>query len=122
MRRPGHVGGHLGGQLLVVLRLGRDRHSQQPGTVQQRNGEYLSVAAPGPGRRRRRLRAEAPVPTQIARVQLDTEPVVLHLPQREHSIPQPADSDLPQRDHGDMVQRPATSACRDARAGVRPSR
>jgi hypothetical protein len=50
-----HVGDHRLSQFLVVLSVWRDGQPQQPGTVQQPDGENLAVAAPGPDRRGRRL-------------------------------------------------------------------
>jgi hypothetical protein len=71
------------------------------GTVQESDGEKLSVPAPRPDRRRRRLRAEPPIPAQVARMQLYRRGVVLPVSKGAHDVAELADVRSAQLDcHG----------------------
>ena len=79
--RQRHIGDQSPSQFIVVVRIGRKRHSEKIRAVQQSDGQDLAVAAPRPNGRRCRVRTEPPVPTQVTWVQLYGRPVVLPLPQ-----------------------------------------
>ncbi len=74
----------------------RERQPQQLGTVQQPDGENLSVAAPGSDRRGCRVCTEPPEPAQIPGMELHRRPVGLPLPQHAHSLAEPVDCRLAQ--------------------------
>ncbi|GAB3999024.1 hypothetical protein GCM10029992_26610 [Glycomyces albus] len=123
-RRIDDVGGHSPPQLLVAPRVRRGRQPQQPGTVQQSDGEDLPVPAPHPDRGGRRRRAEPPVPAQVTRVQLHRRPVVLPPPKRVLGRRQPVDVRLAQYDrhppithHRDGIPHPVFSRPRDPSQG-----
>ncbi len=113
--RPGDVRNQLLRKLHVTPSVGRRCESQQIRSVQQADGEHLSISAPGADCRGRRVWTEPPEPPQVAWVQLERRSVVLPLPQHAHNVAQPIDVRRAHHNH----HAPITTTCMKCARGFR---